>query len=91
MYTVASPDRQALKLIWLQSEKYHCLSISKCEKQTRHFVQVFFVACYYIVSCGCLIKMHLYMVMHAIVQVGYITRFSTFVTYTAMGTMDTGV
>lgn len=31
-----------------------------------------------------------YMVMHT-VQVGYITRFSIFVTYTATGTMDTGV
>ena len=50
---------QALELAWLVSKNYCCLSeaiarlISKYEKQVLHFVQAFFVACYFIASRGC--------------------------------------
>ena len=50
-----------------------------------------FLYCLLLYSWFWLLDKDASMVMHAIVQVGYITRFNIFVTYTATGTMETGV
>ena len=48
---------QAFELAWLVSKNYCCLSEAIANIQVReqalHFVQAFFVACCFIVNCGC--------------------------------------
>ena len=57
-FTVGKDTRTGSRTRLVSIQNYCCSSkaiaiISKCEKQALHFVQAFFVTCYFIVSRGC--------------------------------------